>query len=384
MTRRFIPVAAPDLSGNEEKYVVEAIRSTWISSSGPFVQRFEAEFAGLCGTRAAIAVCNGTVALHLALLALDVRPGDEVLVPSLTYVATANAVRYVGAEPVFVDVDPQTWCIDPALLEASITRRTRGIIAVHLYGHPADMDAINHTAAINGLWVVEDAAESHMARYKGRPTGGLAQMATWSFYGNKTLTSGEGGAITLNDRQLEVRTRTLRGQGMDPQRRYYFPVTGYNFRLTNLACAVLCAQLERRAEIIARRHAIFAAYREFLGGVPGIGFQPVAGWAEPTPWLFCVTVDEQEYGLTRDELATHLADEGVETRPFFIPLHCLPPFREESQRRSEELPHTDRLAAAGLNLPTHSGLTDDDVEHIARLICEAKRGRRDPTRAEGT
>ncbi len=236
-----IPVAAPDLSGNEEKYVVDAIRSSWISSTGPYLQRFEKEFAGLCATRAAIAVCNGTVALHLTMLALDVRGGDEVLVPSLTYIATANACRYVGAEPVFVDVDPQTWCMDPKLLEAAITRRTKGIIAVHLYGHPADMDAINHIAAVHGLWVVEDAAEAHFAQYRGRPVGSLAPMATFSFYGNKMFTCGEGGAITLSDPKLELRTRTLRGQGMDPQRRYYFPVTGYNFRLTNLAAAMLCA-----------------------------------------------------------------------------------------------------------------------------------------------
>src|SRR5947209_7592586 len=166
-----IPVAAPDLSGNEEQYVIDALRSTWISSTGPYVDRFEREFSKVAGTSSAIGVCNGTVALHLALLALDVRPGDEVLVPSLTYIATANAVRYVGAEPVFIDVDPETWCMDPRLIEVSITRRTKGIIAVHLYGHPADMDAINRVAGVHGLWVVEDAAEAHMARYKGRAVG---------------------------------------------------------------------------------------------------------------------------------------------------------------------------------------------------------------------
>src|ERR1700739_3087033 len=177
-TRMRIPVAAPDLSGSEEKNILEAIRSTWISSTGPFIDRFESEFAELCGTKGALGVCNGTVALHLALLGLDVRPGDEVLVPSLTYIATANAVRYVGAEPVFVDIDPETWCIDPRLLEANITRRTKGIIAVHLYGHPADMDAINHLAAVHGLWVVEDAGEAHAATYKGRPVGGLGRIWT--------------------------------------------------------------------------------------------------------------------------------------------------------------------------------------------------------------
>lgn len=363
-----IPVATPDLSGNEERYVVEAIHSSWISSTGSYVRRFEEDFAKLCGTRTAIGVCNGTVALHLALLALDVRPGDEVLVPSLTYIATANAVRYVGAEPVFVDVDPNTWCIDPDLLEASITRRTKGIVAVHLYGHPADMDAINHIAAVHGLWVVEDAAEAHLARYKNRPTGSLAPMATFSFYGNKIISCGEGGAITLSDPHLELRTRTLRGQGVDPSRRYFFPVTGYNFRLTNLACAILCAQLERQEQMLSRRRAIFARYRELLSGVPGIGFQPVAPWADPAPWLFCITVDAKQYGRTRDELTALLAEAGIDTRPFFIALHHLPPFREQSRLRKEELPVTDRLSATGINLPTYVGLTDAEIEKIAAVI----------------
>jgi len=363
-----IPLAMPDVAGNEERYVVEAVRSTWISSTGPFVQRFEKEFASLCGTQSAVGVCNGTVALHLALLALDVRPGDEVLVPSLTYIATANAVRYVGAEPVFVDVDPQTWCLDPKLIEASITRRTRGIIAVHLYGHPADMDAINHIAAVHGLWVVEDAAEAHTALYKGRPVGSLARIATFSFYGNKIFTCGEGGALTLSDPHLELRIRTLRGQGVDPERRYYFPVIGYNFRLTNLACALLCAQLERSQELLAKRRRLFDRYRECLAGIPGIGLQPRAPWAELAPWLFCITVQEKEFGRSRDELMALLAEKGVETRPFFIPLHTLPPFREESARRREQLPITDRLAHSGLNLPTYAALTDKDIERVVMII----------------
>ena len=368
-----IPVAAPDLSGNEERYVGEAVRSTWISSTGPFIRRFEQEWAELCESRTTIAVCNGTVALHLAMLALDVRPGDEVLVPSLTYVATANAVRYVGAEPVFVDVDPDTWCIDPNLLEASVTRRTKGIIGVHLYGHPADMDAINHIAGVHGLWVVEDAAESHLARYKGRRTGSLAPIATWSFYGNKLFTCGEGGALTLNDKQLELRIRTLRGQGMDPERRYYFPVTGYNFRLTNVACALLCAQLERRDEIIELRRRIYSRYAELLRDIPGIGFQPIAEWAEVAPWLYCITVDRDGYGRTRDELVDYLATFGVDTRPFFLALHRLPPFREESLARGEHLPCTDRLSSQGMNLPTYSALSDDDQVTIADIIRDFAR-----------
>jgi perosamine synthetase len=368
-----IPVAAADMSGNELKYVSEAISSSWISSTGPYVTRFEQEFAAACGTKAAVAVCNGTVALHLALLTIGVRPGDEVLIPSLTYVATANSVRYVGAEPVFVDVDENTWCIDPTRLEQAITRRTKGIIAVHLYGHPADMDAINHIAAVHGLWVIEDAAEAHFATYKSRPVGGLAQMATFSFYGNKLITCGEGGAITLNDPALELRMRTLRGQGMDPQRRYYFPITGYNFRLTNVASAILCAQMERRHNIVGRRREIFDKYTKLLSGVSGISFQPIAHWAQPALWLFCITVDESEYGQSRDELATLLASENIDTRPFFVPLHTLPPFREESRIRNEHLPVTDRLAATGMNLPTYNGLLDSDIERIAEVIHNGRR-----------
>lgn len=363
-----IPVAAPDLSPLERRYVAEAVASSWISSTGPFVERFEREWAALTGARSAVAVANGTVALHVALLALGAGPGDEVLVPSLTYIAAANAVRYVGAEPVFVDADPATWCLDPAHLAASVTPRTKGIIAVHLYGHPADMDAINAVASARGLWVVEDAAEAHFARYRGRPVGTLGSIGTFSFYGNKVITSGEGGAITLNDPALEARVRMLRGQGMDPERRYFFPMVGYNYRLTNVACALLCAQLERREQLVARRRRVFNGYRRRLRGIPGIGFQPVAPWAEPAPWLFCITVDEEEYGVSRDALMDHLAKAEIETRPFFIPIHTLPPYSEASRRRGDRLPVTERLGAAGMNLPTYGALRGPQIEQVAQAV----------------
>jgi perosamine synthetase len=235
------------------------------------------------------------------------------------------------------------------------------------------MDRINHVAATHGLWVVEDAAESHFARYKGRPTGGLARVGVFSFYGNKILTSGEGGAVTLDDPALEHRARLLKGQGVDPERRYFFPITGYNYRITNVACAILCAQLERAEPIVARRRQVFARYRRALEGIPGVGFQPVARWAEPSPWLYCVTVDAAAFGRTRDELMAHLAAAGVDTRPFFVPLHRLPPFRNESRARGEALPVTDRLGAAGLNLPTFNALTDAQVDEVARLVRAAAR-----------
>ncbi len=370
---RRIPLALPDLSGNEERYVVDAIRSSWISSTGVYVNRFEAEFAAMCGTRAAIAVSNGTVALHLALLALGAQAGDEVLVPSLTYVATANAVRYIGAKPVFVDVDPTTWCIDPDLIEANITIRTKGILAVHLYGHPADMDAITRVADLHGLWVVEDAAEAHFARYKGRPVGSLGAVATFSFYGNKIFTSGEGGAIALDDPDLEVRARTLRGQGVDPNRRYYFPVVGYNYRLTNVACAFLCAQLERADEIIARRRAIFDDYRGGLEGIPGIGFQPIAFWAEPAPWLFSITVDEAIFGRSRDDLIRLLEGRGIETRPFFYPVHLLPPYAVSMDTEGSSLPVTEHLAATGLNLPTFAAMQSSELEQVVEAVRLGRR-----------
>jgi len=367
----WLPVSAPDLGELEERFLLDALRSSWISSTGPYVERFEREFAEFAGTRAAIAIANGTVALHLAMLAFGIGPGDEVIVPSLTYIATANAVRYVGAEPVFADIDPQTWGIDPAEVEKAVTPRTKGILPVHLYGHPVDMDSIQMVAERHDLWVVEDAAEAHGALYKGRRVGSLGSLATFSFYGNKILTSGEGGAITVDDPELERRVRLFRGQGMDPNRRYFFPVIGYNYRLTNLACSLLCAQLARFDELVQRRKELFANYVGALAAIPGIGFQPVADWAQPAPWIFCITIAEREFGMPRDELAGALAAEGIETRPFFHPIHTLPPYANPARPRS--LPNTERLAASGLNLPTGAGLTHADVDRVASAIRKRSR-----------
>lgn len=368
-----IPVAIPDLSGNEERYVLEAVQSTWISSSGAFLDRFEKEFSAACQTKHCLAVANGTVALHLALLTLDVQPGDEVLVPTLTYIATANAVRYIGAVPVFVDVDPDTWCIDPAQLEDAITPRTKGIIAVHLYGHPADMDPINQVADANGLWVVEDAAEAHMGEYKGRRVGSLAKIATFSFFGNKIFTSGEGGAITFNDDALLERAKMLRSQGNDPNRRYVHQIVGYNYRMTNVAAAILCAQIERADDIIGRRTEIFETYERHLKGIPGIGLQPIAPWAKLTPWLYCIMVDPARYGMSRDQLADHLRENGVDTRPFFPGMHQQPPYLEIAAGQDADLSHSEYLSATGLSLPTYTDLTDAQIGAICNLIAERAR-----------
>jgi perosamine synthetase len=361
--RNRLPVSAPDLSAAEACYVSDAIASSWISSTGTYVDRFERMFAEACGTRASVSVANGTAALHLAMLAHGVGAGDEVIVPSLTYIATANAVRYERAEPIFVDIEPTTWCLDPELVEAAITPHTRGIVAVHLYGHPADIDAINDIASRHGLWVVEDAAEAFSATYKDRPAGSLSSAGAFSFYGNKILTSGEGGALTVNDPDLEARIRLLRGQGMDPDRRYFFSEVGYNYRRTNVACAMLCAQLERANQMIQRRRSIFERYRVGLEGVPGIGLQPRAEWAVPAPWLFGITIDEERGAMARDELMARLGAVNIETRPFFMPVHHLPPYKGRTGSL-RSLPVTDLLGATGMNLPTSSVMTDDDVDRV--------------------
>jgi len=367
----FIPIAIPDLGDMEETYVVDAIRSSWISSSGKYVNKFESMFAEICDSKAAVSVNNGTAALHLAVVALGLEPGDEVIIPSLTYVATANAVRYAQGVPVFVDVDPGTWCLDPDQIEAAVSPRTKGIIAVDLYGHPADMDRINQIATKLGLWVIEDSAESHFARYKDRPTGGLADVTTFSFYGNKIVTCGEGGALTTNDSEVERRLRLLRNQGMDPNRRYFFPVVGYNYRLTNVACALLCAQLEKRERLIRRRREIFSRYRGHLQGVPGLGLQPVAPWAQITPWLYCVTVDAASFGRSRDEVIALLEQSRIETRPFFIPIHQLPPY--SASQPADSFPETERLSASGFNLPTFTGMSDIQIDRICEIVATAGR-----------
>lgn len=363
-----IPVSMPDLTGNEQAYAADAVASTWISSSGKYLDRFQQEFAAACGCRFALGTSNGTTALHLALAALGVGPGDEVIVPSMTYIATANAVTYCGAEPVFVDIEPTTWCLDPAKIEDAITPRTKGIIPVHLLGHPADMDPIMEIARVHGLWVVEDAAQATFATYRGRVVGSMGQAATFSFFGNKILTSGEGGAVTFQDPQFERRMSMLRGQGMDPNKRYHFPIVGYNYRMTNVAAAILCGQMERREQLISRRHRLLELYAEELADVPGITVREDAPWAEVAPWMASCIVDPGRFGCTRDDLATALTEAGIDTRPMFIPIHRLPPYRTAARKRRTSLPVTDKLGALGLMLPTFTQLADKDVLRICSSI----------------
>jgi perosamine synthetase len=353
------------LVGNEKRYVMDCLDSSWISSIGKYVENFEEGFADYCGVKHGISCCNGTAALHLALMAFDVGPGDEVIVPTLTFVATANAVAYCGATPVFADSEFETWNIDVAAIERLITPRTRGIIAVHLYGHPADMDGIMNVARRHGLFVIEDAAEAHGARYRDRPVGSLADVATFSFYGNKIITCGEGGMVVTDNEERAARMRILRGQGMDPQRRYWHPTIGYNYRMTNVAAAIGLAQLERIGWHTERRLQVVAWYKARLADIEGIRMQVELPWAHHSYWMFTLLLEDATEA-ERDLLMKLLAERGIETRPVFFPMHHMPPYADESE---EELcPVAAGISRQGLNLPTWAGLTEDDIDFICASL----------------
>lgn len=363
MSRRFIPLAEPDLTGNEKKYLQECLDTGWISGSGKFVDAFEQGFAAFCGASHAVAIVNGTAALHVALLSLGIGPGDEVIVPDLTYIASANAVTYCGAQPVFADVDPVTWTLNPQDVERKLSFRTKAIMPVHLYGHPVEMDPILDLAKAHNLYVVEDAAEAHGAEYKGRRVGTLGDLGVFSFYGNKIITTGEGGMIVTNNSELANKSRLLKGQGMDPQHRYWFPIIGYNYRMTNMQAAIGLAQLERIEWLIERRREVAGWYDAALGSLSIL--KPVeADWAKNSYWLYSICVNEE---IERDLLLKHLLERGVETRPFFYPMHKMPPYRDSTR---DTFPVASRLAAQGLSLPSSANLTKEDVAYIARMLQE--------------
>jgi perosamine synthetase len=368
MKKEFLPVSAPMFVGNEREYVLDCIDSSWISSTGQYIDRFETAFAEFCTVQHAVSCSNGTTALHLALLVLDVAPGDEVIVPTLTFVATANAVRYCGADPVFVDCDPDTWTMDPAAIEARIGPRTKGIIVVHLLGHPVDMDAVQAIADRHGLWVLEDAAQAHGAECRGRRSGAMGRVATFSFFGNKIISTGEGGMVTTNDGAIAARMRLLKSHGMDPARRYWHPVIGYNYRMTNVAAAIGLGQLEKIDWHLARRREVAAWYREALNGVPGLRWQVERDWARHSWWMFTVVLDD-ELPMGRDEMIKRLAEDGIDTRPVVYPMHQLPPYRDSASGQS--FPVADHIAGRGINLPTWARMTRADVDRVCESLQAA-------------
>lgn len=354
-----IPVADPIFNGNEIKYLTECIKTSWVSS-GKFVATLEEKFADFCGTRYACATSNGTSALHLLLVALGIKEGDEVLVPDLTYVSSANAVAYTGAKPVFVDVDKEIWAMDPEKIEKKITKKTKAILVVHLYGHPADMDKINSIAKKHKLIVLEDACQVHGALYKGRKAGSLSKAACFSFSGAKIMTTGEGGMITTNDKALVKRINDIRSNFTSKKKNFYHSSIGYNYRMTNLQGAVGVAQLEKIESKLRIKIRNAKTYTKFLKDVDLLQLPVEKPWAKNTYWLYSIVLKKR--GL-RDKLAEYLKSKGIETRPFFVPMHKLPMYKTR-----EKLVNTEYLAANGISLPSGLSLTSAQIEYICSEI----------------
>ncbi|MCB0250667.1 MAG: DegT/DnrJ/EryC1/StrS family aminotransferase [Anaerolineae bacterium] len=371
--RSIIPVCEPTLDGNELKYVQQAVETNWISSAGGFIRDFEARFAEECGAKYGIACANGTVALHLALATLGLEPGDEVIIPAFTMIATINAVTYCGATPVLVDNELDFWQMDVEDVARKITPRTKAIIPVHIYGHPVDMDALNELACRHGITVIEDAAEAHGAEYKGRRTGGLGAAAAFSFYGNKILTTGEGGMITTNDQDIARLAWNLRDHAFSSERHFWHKFVGFNYRMTNLQAAVGLAQVERLNELVAARRRNAAHYTSLLRDIPGITTPPEAPWAKNVFWMYGIMVERDSFGMNRDQLRSVLADNGIETRTFFIPMHCQPVYWNTF--KGQRFPVAERLCRDGFYLPSSSSLTVGEIERVAAVISSAQQGK---------
>jgi len=369
--RPFIPVNTPDIGPRERELVAECLAEGWVSSEGPWIERFEAACASRFGRRHAIAVSNGSAALDAAVAALRLGPGDEVIVPTFTIISCAAAVIRAGATPIFVDADPVTWCLDATLVAEAISPRTKAIMPVHIYGLPCDMDPILSLAAKHGLAVIEDAAEVHGQYYKGRPCGSFGDLSTLSFYANKHVTTGEGGMILTDDDALASRCRSLRNLFFTAERRFVHDELGWNLRMGSLQAALGIAQLERLDEFIDRKRALGRSYRELLGNIPGITLPAESAHGSDNHyWVFGIVLDESA-GLNAADAMTVLAAEGVGTRPFFFPMHRQPVFERMGLHDGRARPVAERLATNGFYLP--SGLKTDEgqIIRIAAVVRHA-------------
>ena len=360
---QFIPVYQPSLAGNEKRYVNECLDSTWISSKGEFLQRFERSFADYTGVTYATAVSNGTVALHLALVAPGIGPGDEVIVPTLTYIASVNAIAYTGATPVFVDSERDSWQLDPADVRRKVTPRTRAIMVVHLYGHPADMESIMAVARECNLFVVEDCAEAFGSRIGGQHVGTFGDISTFSFFGNKTITTGEGGMVVTNDATLADRAVHFKGQGLAKHRVYWHDVIGYNYRMTNICAAIGLAQMERADDLVARKQVLAARYDDALRGSRLELHRPARADVVHSYWMYSVLVP----AATRDGVMGDLREAGIETRPLFYPVHTMPMYSQRYERHGV----AEELGWRGINLPSWPDLTDEQVRYIAEALVQS-------------
>lgn len=356
-----IPVYTPDLSGNEIRYAEDALRSGWISSIGAYVEKFEAAIATETGCPHAIALSNGTVALHLALHCLDIGPGDEVIVPSFTYIASVNTIAQTGAKPVFVESRASDWLMDPTDLERCITPRTKAIMPVHLFGAICDPE-INAIARRHGIYVIEDAAEALGSRINGQHVGADADVTTFSFFGNKTVTTGEGGAVIAHDPALAARMRKVKGQGQSLDRRYWHDELGFNYRMTNICAAIGAAQMERLGEILARKAHIAALYKQLLSD-NRFSFQQVGSNIQSSNWLVSLLLPQ---GADRDAVMQYLAEHGVDSRPVFYCAHHMPMYLT-----GETFPIAEDIAARGISLPSFPTLSDEQVTKVATTLRAA-------------
>jgi len=363
MPDKFIPVSEPTITEREIEYVTQAVKSGWVSSLGEFINKFEEKFAKFIGTKYALTVTNGTAALHLALVSLGIKEGDEVIIPDLTFIATANAVKYTGATPVFADIDKETWCISPDDIRKKFTPKTKAIIPVHLYGHPADMDPILEIAKEYGLYVIEDCAEAHGAEYKGKKVGSIGHCGIFSFYGNKIITTGEGGMITTNDEKLYEKAKYLRDHAMNKEKRYWHTEIGYNYRMTNIQAALGLAQLERIEEIIQKKRQIFEWYKEGLSDLEGISLNPEKEYAKNVFWMVCF-VNEKFDEEKRDKFMKKLREKGIDTRPFFFPCSMMPMYKHDQFIN----PISYEIYKKGVNLPSSYNLRREEISFICKEI----------------
>jgi len=369
----WIPVNEPRLGENEKKYLLSCIESSWISSEGPYVEQFEQGFATKVSRSHGIAVCNGTAALETAVAALGLEPGSEIIVPSFTIISCVSAILRNGCVPVLVDSEPLTWNMNPDLVEARITPKTKAIMIVHIYGLPVDLAPIIELARKYGLYVIEDASEMIGQTYKDQPCGSFGDLSTFSFYANKVLTTGEGGMIVSNDERLADRCRNLRNLCFNPARRFVHEELGYNFRMTNLQAALGLAQFERLEDAVRRKREMGRHYTELLSGVPGIQLPVVStDYADNVYWVYGIVLDE-EYPYSADVVMKALAEQNVDTRPFFWPMHEQPVFRKADLFRGEAYPVAERLARKGFYVPSGLGLTEEQRARVCEALIQVMR-----------
>ena len=359
-----IPVNEPKFGKREKELLNQCIDTGWVSSDGPFIKEFEERFAAFTGMKHGIAVCNGTAAIEAALFALDVHEGDEVIMPTFTIISCAVAALRLGAKPVLVDIDPEIWTMDVNQIEAKITKKTKAIMPVHIYGHPVDMDPVLDIAGKHGIAIMEDAAEVHGAEYKGRKCGSMGQVSSFSFYANKIITTGEGGMVLTNDEKAAERARSFRNLCFRPEKRFYHTELGYNFRMTNLQAALGVAQTERVEESIVLKRRLGSYYRKLLAEIPGIRFAPEKPWAKSVYWMYAVEVDPSTK-LNAEIVMKKLAARGVGTRPFFMGMHEQPVFHKMGLFVGERYPIAERAYQQGFYLPSGMALTEAQMRRNA-------------------